>query len=84
MNITKYQKITFTIRTYNKRLQLIFVLVIYKSTIVPVQPLVCPVIHYGNPRFQIPQQYCQKPLCPNRQIGQDSSDGNTCNTGGEG
>ena len=51
---------------------------IYESIIVPVQPLICPVIHYGNPRFQIPQQYCQRPLRPNCRIGQDSADGNTC------
>ena len=32
-----------------KHLQLILVLVVYKSTSMPIQPLVCPVIHYGTP-----------------------------------
>ena len=44
----------------------------------PVQPLVRPLSHYGNPRFQIPQQHYQRPLRPNRRTGQNSSDGNIC------
>ena len=55
MNDMKYQKITFTTWVYNKSLELILVLVVYKSTIVPIQPLISPLIHNGNPRFQIPQ-----------------------------